>query len=478
MNRRERRRASATSRPVQQRAEHHEAARCYHDAVEHLKSGRLAEAEIAHRRVLSLVPNHAPSLHHLGLIAYRRQEREGAIDFIRQSLSAKPDYHEAWLNLAIILGEMSRAKEAIDACRQCVALQPDNAESLAVLGNLLRVAENDVEAMAAYIDAIELKPEQPLVLTRIAELLLKSGQIEAATARCKRALELDPDLEEARILSRRLSAASRSTEALSTEIEQQSKTGAERAKKFDELATFLRDDRRYAESADICGRAIAADPGNADYHFNLALTLEASGLLQEALASYQAGLAIAPDRAKAYAGVGNLLRTMNMQKGAIQALEHAVLLDPALASAHYDLAVTFKQYNQYEEARAAFRKCIELAPDSITNRLEYVNLRRILCDWDGVDEDERYCLKALREMPLRIAPSRLFPYGQPPPISSTPREASSSHTMSRLRCSSTAIRHFTGQEGASESASSPAISSSTRPPCCSPKSWKSSIAPL
>src|ERR1700749_2951178 len=116
MNRRERRRASATSAPVPQRVGHPEAARYYHDAVQHLKSGRLAESEVAHRRVLSLVPNHPPSLHHLGLIAFQRQELDGAVEFIRQSVSVKPDYHEAWLNLAIILGETSRAKEAIEAC--------------------------------------------------------------------------------------------------------------------------------------------------------------------------------------------------------------------------------------------------------------------------------------------------------------------------------------------------------------------------
>ncbi len=144
MNRRDRRRALATSQPLAQHASQPEAARHYRDAVEYLKSGRLSESETAHRRVLSLVPNHAPSLHHLGLIAFQRRELEGAADFIRQSLSVKPDYHEAWLNLAIILNEMSRAKEAIEACRQCVALQPRNAESLTVLGNLLRVAENDV----------------------------------------------------------------------------------------------------------------------------------------------------------------------------------------------------------------------------------------------------------------------------------------------------------------------------------------------
>jgi predicted O-linked N-acetylglucosamine transferase (SPINDLY family)/SAM-dependent methyltransferase len=408
MNRSERRRAVATSRAIPQKVGNPEAARHYRDAVQHLRSGRLAESELAHRHVLSHVPNHAPSLHHLGLIAFKRQELVGAVDYIRQSLAVQADYHEAWLNLAIVLAEMRRSREAIEACRQCLVLTPENSEPHVILGNLLRLAENDAEAIAAYITALELKPDQPLVLVRIAELMLKAGQTEAAAARCVRALELDPSLKEARLLQRRISALSHSVDAIAAEIQAQSEDGDKFAKQLDEFGAQLRADRRHEEATEICRRAVAADPDNADYRFNLALALEGMGHFDEALASYQAGLAIEPDRAQAYASVGNLLRTMNMQTGAVQALEHAVKLDPTLAGAHYDLAVTLKQRDQYEEAKAAFEKCLECAPDSIINRLEYLNLRRTLCDWDGVDEEERYCLEALREKPARIAPFPLI----------------------------------------------------------------------
>ncbi|MFA5958177.1 tetratricopeptide repeat protein [Hyphomicrobium sp.] len=408
MNRRERRRASAVSQPIAQRVEHPEAARHYHDAVQHLKLERFAESEVAHHRVLSLVPSHAPSLHHLGLIAFKRRELNGAVDFIRQSLSVQPDYHEAWLNLAIILTEMKRSQEAIEACRECLALQPRHAEAHAVLGNLLRLVDGD-EAMKAYSNSLALKPDQPLVLTRLGELRLKSGDVDAAAAHCRRALELDPNLDDARNLDRRLLAAtSRSIATLAAEIEAQSKTASERARRFDQLATYFRDERRLPEAADMGRRAVAADPGVADYHLNLALTLEGLGFNEDALKSYQAGLAIEPDRAEAYASVGTLLRNMNMHNGAIQALEHAVKLKPDLATAHYELAITYKLRDRFDEACTAFQKSIECAPDSVVNRFEYINLRRTLCDWDGVDAEERVCLQIFRSKTARIAPFQLI----------------------------------------------------------------------
>lgn len=90
MNRKERR-STAVARPAPQKVQNSEAARRFREAVEHLKSGRLDDSDAAHRRVLSLVPNHAPTLHHLGLIAYKRQDLEAAVGFIRRSLSFAPE---------------------------------------------------------------------------------------------------------------------------------------------------------------------------------------------------------------------------------------------------------------------------------------------------------------------------------------------------------------------------------------------------
>jgi protein O-GlcNAc transferase len=408
MNRKERRRAQATSRYEPQRIDNVEAARHYQEAVLHLKSGRYTESEVAHKRVLSLVPNHAPSLHHLGLIAVNRQDMVAGVEFIRQSVAAKPDYHEAWLNLAIILGDLRYSKEAIEACQKCVALQPNNAEHHAVLGNLLRVAKKEHDAMASYANALELRPDSPVVLARLGQLLLNAGDFEAASARCKRALELNPKFEEALALERRLLLATQTIDALVADIEKQSKTGVARAKRFDDLATYLRGERRFVEAAELSRRATEADPGGADYFFNLALTLEALGLPEEALENYQIGFDIEPGHAEAYASLGTLLRNMNMHAGAVQAYEQAIKLKPNLARAYYELAITYKMRDQFEEARVAFQSCIECAPDATVSRFEFINLRRVLCDWQGLDEEERSCLAAFRERDVTVAPFQLI----------------------------------------------------------------------
>jgi predicted O-linked N-acetylglucosamine transferase (SPINDLY family) len=404
MNRKARRQALANARSNSSPSQDARIASDFREAVLSLQAGRLDESEMAHRRVLSKSPRHAPSLHHMGLIAFKRNAPAEAVDWIRRSVAAEPKYHQAWLNLAVVLGDLRRSDEAIDAARECLALQPQNAGAHAVLGNLMRVARRNADAIEAYTRSLQLKPDQPDVLARLGDLALQAGNLAEAREHCRRALALDPNNDVAGSLERRILASGAPVQAAEARIEATAKTAAERARSLDDLGAILRAQHRYEEAVDICRKVVALEPDNPDWLFNLALALEGAGRKEEALTCYQAGLAIDPNRAEAYANVGCLLKGMNMHKGAIQALEHAITLDPGLAMAHYNLATIFKQTDRLEEAMASFRRSVECAPEALANRFELCSMRRLICDWDGLDEEEERCLELFRTKQVCIAP--------------------------------------------------------------------------
>src|SRR5438309_10950120 len=60
------------------------------------------------------------------------------------------------------------------------------------------------------------------------------------------------------------------------------------------LATMQRQRGELAAAIDLARRAIAARPNVADFHFNLAEGLRASGQLEEAIAAYVESLRINP----------------------------------------------------------------------------------------------------------------------------------------------------------------------------------------
>src|SRR5690242_16873643 len=59
-------------------------------AIEALKAGKLAAADLALRHVLDISPDNAPVLHLLGVIAARVGAREAAISYFRQALALEP----------------------------------------------------------------------------------------------------------------------------------------------------------------------------------------------------------------------------------------------------------------------------------------------------------------------------------------------------------------------------------------------------
>ena len=78
-------------------------------------AGRLAEAEQALLRTVSLAPAHAPAWFDLALVRQDRRDLTGAAEALRQLLQAAPPRAEVEVNLGIVLQEAGRIDEAMRA---------------------------------------------------------------------------------------------------------------------------------------------------------------------------------------------------------------------------------------------------------------------------------------------------------------------------------------------------------------------------
>jgi 2-polyprenyl-3-methyl-5-hydroxy-6-metoxy-1,4-benzoquinol methylase/Flp pilus assembly protein TadD len=117
----------------------------FDSALAHLHANRLSEALSLFRQVLELDPRHADSLHHLGSIALKIGQAEGAITLSRQALAIAADHVEAHRTLANALAMTGQLAEAEKHYKQALALKPDavtysNLASVYVLNNNLPLA--------------------------------------------------------------------------------------------------------------------------------------------------------------------------------------------------------------------------------------------------------------------------------------------------------------------------------------------------
>src|SRR5579864_797138 len=67
----------------------------FNAAVAHHQTGALIEAERQYRHLLTLAPNHADSLHNLGLIAFQRGDAAAAVELFDKAIriNGKAEYH-------------------------------------------------------------------------------------------------------------------------------------------------------------------------------------------------------------------------------------------------------------------------------------------------------------------------------------------------------------------------------------------------
>jgi protein O-GlcNAc transferase len=162
-------------------------------AVQHHRSGRLAEAEAIYRQILAQHPNRVEALHLLGMLAAQQGRLDSAIELLRQAIRLKPGFAEAYDMLANALKAAGKLDEALAAYRRAIELKPDLAESHSNLGNVLLELRQFDEAITSYQQAIRLKPNHTGVYCNLGTALYANEQTDDAIAAFRHAVQLKPD---------------------------------------------------------------------------------------------------------------------------------------------------------------------------------------------------------------------------------------------------------------------------------------------
>jgi tetratricopeptide (TPR) repeat protein len=223
------------------------AAAFFGQAVEHHQAGRLQQAEAAYRRVLEIMPDHADSLHLLGVIASQLGRPDLAAGLIGNAVRLQPfapDYHN---NLGLALNALDRLREAEACYREAIRLRPDFAEARNNLGNALKDMRRLDEAERCYRAALRLRSDFAAAHNNLGALLAQRDNLVEAEACYRAALGLVPNYPEA----------------------------------LNNLSNAVRGLGRPAEAVQLCRQALALDPSYAEAHYNLSWVLLLTGQYEE-----------------------------------------------------------------------------------------------------------------------------------------------------------------------------------------------------
>jgi len=145
LNRQQRRAAPRGRKPVPRAPRPVEA--IFAEALHHHQSGRIAEAERLYREVLATSPQHADSLHLLGVAAHQAGRNGEAADLIGQAIAINANVAVYHYNLGSVRMENRQLNGAVACYRRALQLMPDYPEAQFHLVGLLKALERPDEAL-------------------------------------------------------------------------------------------------------------------------------------------------------------------------------------------------------------------------------------------------------------------------------------------------------------------------------------------
>lgn len=139
---------------------------------------------------------------------------------------------------------------------------------------------------------------------------------------------------------------------------------------------------RWAEAESELRKALSLNPDQAEWHFNLGLTLEAAGRDREALASYQRATELLPEQPDPLLAAGVVANRLGLSEQAIPMLDTVLRLDCRNEAAYCNKIEALIRMGNHDEAETTFymaqqaletpsAHCLAIIAESLMHRGQY-----------------------------------------------------------------------------------------------------------
>lgn len=164
-----------------QLGQENQAERCYQEAIEHR-------------------PTFAVAHHQWAELLRRRRDFNQAIDRYRQAIKAERTFFPSLHNLATLLKSIGRHQEAIPYYATAIQAQPNDPELRANLAVCFAQSGRTSDAIQIAEDTVARFPNSPLAFESLGRVQQSCGESEIAKRSYRRAIDLDPNAVESRVL--------------------------------------------------------------------------------------------------------------------------------------------------------------------------------------------------------------------------------------------------------------------------------------
>jgi protein O-GlcNAc transferase len=251
----------------------------------------------------------------------------------RQVTESDANFPGALINLGFVLREQGRTNEAREVLERAVRVAAEDADSHYLLASILETTGPRETQVSHLRKAIELRPDFELARLELITALFKSDRNAEATQLCEEGMAILPDSAELHFYRSNL---------------------------------HLRADEKDLATAS-CRRALTLNPVLIGAQQSLSRLLLDAEQYEQAEASYRREIELTPEHFGPYHQLGVVLSRTARHAGAIEQFKRAISLNPQSAASYFSLGAAYTDFDDASEesqllAHANFEKAVELEP--------------------------------------------------------------------------------------------------------------------
>jgi superkiller protein 3 len=317
-------------------------------------------------------PAKAEALAALSGIDLMRAPGKDALAHAEQAVQAEAT-PAALAALARAQARVQSGTTALQTADKAVAAGATSADAQEARGEALLALGRHDEAAAAFRKALELDPKMNLARVRLASALLGQGQAAQAVAEARKATEADPKSAQAfAILGAAILAENKANWSDAIAQAQNGRFLNEKDPLVQvAVGKVFEGGDNLDQAALAYKKALETDPGYTPARAALLSAQVRKGDTEAALVEAQKLAAEMPQSGEIQLELGRLLLRKGDFAGATPALEKAVAASPGVAEAHALLGYAYQANRKSAEALAEYRKATELDAKNIDYRTTY-----------------------------------------------------------------------------------------------------------
>lgn len=335
----------------------------FEQAVALHQAHRLVEAEKIYLKILKSQPQHADSLHLLGVIEMQAKNFERALYLIDKAIAYDANNADSHYNRGIVLQELKQLPAAIASYDQAIKLNPNFTHAYYNLGLALQELAHYEQALTCFEQVIRFSPDFVEAYNSRGIALHKLKQLDTALESYAVAISINPHYAKAYYNRGLVLMDLKQLDVALASYDSAIRLNPNYVEAFNNRGVVLRGLNQLSEALAYFDKALALNPEFAEAYYNRSLVFQAQKQLEAALIDCNRAIALHPCFVEAYSNRGLVLHELKQFDAAQESYHHALTLNPNFAEAYCNRGLLWHELRQLDKALDDYNQAIAIAPN-------------------------------------------------------------------------------------------------------------------